>query len=333
MEEIQPVYYYFMDHFMENETQVLKIGWEIIWENDPILDAICIYLTYTVLNQIWLKDNFKIVLNSTWVLKEKLKYREELQNFYSDKKQILSESSIELLDDNPEKIFLSEDEDDKILSSQAPDMIKFLKKDSKLHHNKFKEYLELLWIPFSENKSLVWNNDYETHSIWEFRSLDNELIAKWHRHNKLSSDLWEVKEIPASWFSVNVQLVMNIMKNNNIKLKNKDKIDLFIVQLWDEAKKVVLPLSINARKSGINTVVSIWTPSMKEQMLKATRSNARFIVLVALMEARNWIFQVKDTVSGTQQEVKKDDLIDYIIDKIGKDKLDFYVPTNDLISE
>jgi histidyl-tRNA synthetase len=124
-----------------------------------------------------------------------------------------------------------------------------------------------------------------------------------------------------------------MLKEKNIKLKNKDEIDLFFVQLWDEAKWVVLPLSLDARKAGINTVVSLWTPSMKEQMLKANRSNAKFVVLVWLMEARNWVFQVKDTISWTQEEVKKEELINYIIEKIGSDNLDFYVPTNDLITE
>jgi histidyl-tRNA synthetase len=47
---------------------------------------------------------------------------------------------------------------------------------------------------------------------------------------------------------------------------------LFFVQLGDDAKKIVLPVSLQARDAGINTVVSLGTPSMKEQMLKANRS-------------------------------------------------------------
>ena len=98
------------------------------------------------------------------------------------------------------------------------------------------------------------------------------------------------------------------------------------------SKKVVLPLSLQAREAGINTVVSLWTPSMKEQMLKANRSGARYVVMVWLMEARNGLFQVRDQVAGTQAEVKKDDLIEYIISKVGADKLDFYCPAKDLVT-
>ena len=68
-------------------------------------------------------------------------------------------------------------------------------------------------------------------------------------------------------------------------------------------------------------------------MLKANRSWSRYVVMVWLMEARNWIFQVRDLEDWTQEEVKKEDLIKYIIDKVGTEKLDFYCPASDLITE
>jgi histidyl-tRNA synthetase len=56
-------------------------------------------------------------------------------------------------------------------------MIKFLKKDSKAHYTKFKEYLDLLNIPYIEDHTLVAQNNYLTNSIWEFRAInDNKLI-------------------------------------------------------------------------------------------------------------------------------------------------------------
>jgi len=332
-EEIQPVYYYYMDHFLNSWVQTERIWAEVIGVNDPILDAISIYITYSVLNQIGLKDTFKILINSTWIEKEKVKYSEELQSFYENKKHMLSEDSLSLLETNPMLLLASRDEDEEIIAKQAPSIIKFLKKDSKAHHAKFKEYLDILWIPYEEDHTLVSENDYSTNSIWEFRWLNWEKIWGWARYNKLATKLWNPKDIPATWFYTDIYVVMNMLKDRNIKLKNKDEIDLFFVQLWDEAKAVVLPLSLEARKAWINTVVALWTPSMKEQMLKANRSNAKYVVLVWLMEARNGIFQVKDTVLWTQEEVKKEDLIEYIIWKIGSDKLDFYVPTNDLITE
>jgi hypothetical protein len=40
-----------------------------------------------------------------------------------------------------------------------------------------------------------------------------------------------------------------MLKGRNTKLKNKDCIDLYFVQLGDEAKQVVLPISLQAREA------------------------------------------------------------------------------------
>ena len=332
-EQIQPIYFYYMDHFLNGDVQEERIGWEIIWENDPILDAISIYITYTILNMIWLENTYKISINSVWIEKEKIKYSEELQSFYENKKHMLSSESLELLEKSPMQLLGTEDEDEKILAVQAPSMIKFLKKDSKAHYSKFKEYLDILKIPYIEDHTLVAKNDYNTNSVWEFNWDKGELIWRGARYNILAKELWHAKDVPATGFYSDTAVIIQMLKDRNIKIKNKDKIDLFFVQLGDEAKATILPLSLKARDAGINTVVSLWTPSMKEQMLKANRSGSKYVVMVWIMEARSWIFQIRDIESGTQEEVKKEDLIEYIIWKIWNDQLDFYVPTNDLISE
>jgi histidyl-tRNA synthetase len=66
-------------------------------------------------------------------------------------------------------------------------------------------------------------------------------------------------------------------------------------------------------------------------MLKAQRIGAKFVVIVGVMEARSGKFQVRNMEAGTQAEVKKEELIEYIIEKIGKEKLDFYDPAKELV--
>lgn len=336
--ETKPLYYYYMARYFSvykwQFEEFDQIGWEIIWESDPILDAILIYLTYSAFNKIGLWDYFTISINSTWIEKEKVKYKEELISFYDNKKHMLSEESIKNLDKNPMLLLLSKEEDEKILAQWAPSIIKFLKKDSKAHYAKFKEYLDLLEVPYEEDHTLVSKYDYATNSIWEFKNKESwEILSSGFRYNALSKKMWTQKDVPATGFYTNVDTLIQILKEKNIKIRNKDRIDLYFVQLWDDAKKVVLPLSLQAREAGINTTVSLWTPSMKEQMLKSQRSWARYVVMVWVMEARNWIFQVRDMESWTQEEVKKEELINYIIDKIWKESLDFYCPARDLIKE
>lgn len=336
-EEVQPIYFYYVDRFY-NKTdfwfELKDIIWaQIMWEDDPILDALSIYINTIVLDKIWLKWQYKISINSTWIEKEKVKYREELINFYESKKNILSEKSRKLLDKNPVLILQSEEEDEKILNENAPKFSeKFLKKHSKEHYKKFKEYLDILGLEYIEDNNLVSWTDVQIRSIWNIKTISSwKIISSWARYEQIATNIWTAKDLPILNFETNVALLIKLLRENNISLKNKDELDLFFVQLGDDAKKVVLPLSIKAKNSWINTAISLWTPSMKEQILKAQKSWAKYMVMVWIMEARNGIFQVRNQEDWTQEEVKKDDLIDYIIDKIWKEKLDFYSPEKDLV--
>lgn len=336
IEEIQPVHTYYMDTFFPIKkwklNSVWLFGWNVIWEDDPIIDAQNIYIVQSILKKIWLAENFEIKINSIWSKKEQNKFFDELENFYSDKKHLLTEETLENLENHSLDILKPKSEDEKILVENAPKFIKFLKKDSKKYYTQFKEYLDILWVEYIEDNHLVWDYNYANNQVWEFILKDtNQRVVRGYRYNSLSTIMWEAKEIPASWFSVNIFKLIDLIKRNNISIKNKDVLDLYFVQLWDDAKKVVLPLSLKARESWINTAVSLWTPSMKEQMLKASRSNAKYVVMVWIMEARNWIFQVRNMEDWTQEEVKKENLIEYIIEKIGSENLNFYEPSRDLL--
>lgn len=337
-EQIQPLYFYYMERFFCNSCvnkESIKIWCEIIWEKDPILEAQLAFIAFSSLKKIWLWNNIKIKINTLWNDKEMVKYKEELSNFYENKKHLLSEESLKLLEEGRLlDLMSSENEDEVILAKQTTPIIKFLKKDSKTHYSKFKEYLELLDLEYEEDKLLFFKENYYSSVMWLLEDTDTwEILASWWRYNDLAKRLWSEKDIPATGFSIDTEVIIDKLINEKIKIKNKDKLDLYFVQLWDEAKKVVLPLSLDARKAWVNTMVSLWTPSLKEQMLKASRIWAKYVVLVWIMEARNWIFQVRDLEAWTQEEVKKEEIIDYIIGKIWKDNLDFYSPARDLIKE
>lgn len=338
--EPQPVFLYYVEpHFRYDRPQkwryreFYQVWAEIIWEADPILDAQLIYISYTVLNKIWLAWDFKVKINSIWTLKDRQKYLEELVAFYENKKHILSEDWLRKLETNPLRLLDTKVEDEIILANEAPKITKFLKKDSKEHYEKVKEYLDLLWVPYEEDHKLVRWLDYYTHTVWEF--VDNTWRNQWSfgwgwRYDVLSKKIWHNEEIPAVWFAMWMERLAEALVEKWIKIRDKDRIDLYFIQLWDEAKKLVLPLTLAARDAWINTLASLWTPSLKVQMKKANRINARYVVMVWIMEANSWVFQVRDMFEWTQEEVKKEDLINYIKSKVWEKSLDFYCPANDL---
>lgn len=337
----QPVYLYYVEpHFRYDRPQKWRyrqfhqIWAEIIWEIDPILDAELIYIGYTILNKIGLAWDFKVKINSIWTVKDRAKYLEELVSFYTNKTHLLSEDWLRKLETNPLRLLDTKNADEIILANEAPKISKFLKKESKEHYEKVKKYLDVLWVPYEEDHKLVRWLDYYCHTVWEF--VDNSWRSQdafWGggRYDALSKTIWHKEEIPAVWFAMWAERLMQALQDKWLEIKNKDKIDLYFIQLGDEAKELVLPLSLDARAKWIRTLASLWTPSLKVQLKKANRINARYVVIVGIMEARNGMLQVRDMEAWTQDEVSKDKLIDYIIWKIWEDKLDFYDPAKDLV--
>lgn len=339
--EPQPVFLYYVEpHFRYDRPQkgrfrqFFQVGAEIIWEADPILDAQLIYIGYRVLNKIGLEWDFKIKINSIGTAKDRQKYLEELTSFYENKKHLLSAEALKKLESNPLRLLDTKVEDEIILANEAPKITKFLKKDSKEHYTKVKEYLDILWVPYEEDHKLVRGLDYYTHTVWEF--VDNsgrsqDAFGWGWRYDMLSKKIWHNDEIPAVWFAMWMERLTDALMDKGIKVKNKDRIDLYFIQLWDEAKKIVLPLTLAAREAGINTLASLGTPSLKAQMKKANRLNARYVVMVWIMEASSGIYQVRDMLLWTQEEVKKDNLIEYVKGKVGQNGLDFYCPAKDFM--
>ncbi len=334
----QPVSFYFFENSLRFDriADYGEIWAEIIGEKDPILDAQLIYITYKTFNQIWLEWKFKVRINSLWTVKDRVKYFDKLKDFYETKKHNLTEESLKNLAENPMQVFNTKNEDERILALEAPKIYENLKKDSKAHYAKVKEFLEIFWVPFIEDHTLVKSADYYTNTVWDF-SIESEekQISLWGggRYNALAELIGNKNEIPAVWMSLSADKISSAIMNFGVKLKNKDEIDLFFIALWDDAKKLVLPLSIKAREAWINTSLSLGSPSIAVQMKKAQRIEAKYVVIVWIMEAKSGVFQIRNMIDWTQDEIKKEEVLDFIIKKIGKDNLDFYSPLNDLILE
>jgi len=339
----QPVYLYYVEpHFRYDRPQKGRyrqhhqFGAEVIGEEDPIIDAQLIYLGYKAMNSAGLEGDFVIKLNSIGLKKERDKYIDELAAFYEDKKHLLSKDALHKLDINPLRLLDTKIEDEIILADAAPKITDFLKKKSLEHYTKVKEYLDLLGVPYEEDHKLVRGLDYYCHTVWEFvdnsgRS-QNSFGGGW-RYDGLAESMWNPKPIPACGMGIGAERLVEAIMDKWIKIRNKDKIDLYFVQLWEEAKRVVLPLSLEARDKWINTMASLGTPSLGAQLKKANRIGARYVVMVGMMEAKTWVFQVRNMADGTQEEVKKEELISYVIDKVGDEMLDFYCPARDLVMD
>lgn len=343
LDETQPVYLYYIEpHFRYERPQKwryrqhFQIGWEIIGEIDPVLDAKMIYIWQSILDSIWLTWKYTLKINSVWTQKEREKYIDALKDFFANKKQHLDETDLFRLEVNPLRILDSKNPDTIELIKFAPKITDYLKKDSKNYYESVKEYLDIINVTYTEDHTLVRWFDYYSHTVWEFvdwSGRTQDTLCWWWRYDELSKLIWYKTNIPAVWFWMWAERLIESIMDTWVKLINKDKIQLYFIQLWDDAKKILLPLNIEARDRWLNSLLSLGTPSLKIQMKKANKINARFVAIVGIMEARKWVCQLKDMETGTQEEININELLDHVIEKVWIKSLDFYSPSKDFIIE
>ena len=258
LEEPQPVYLYYIEpHFRYDRPQkgryrqFHQVGAEIIGEEDPILDAKAIYIMKNIMDGLGLAGTYTIKINSLGVTKEREKYLEELKAFFEERKHLLDETDLGRLEKNPLRLLDSKNPDVQELLHIAPKMTDFLKKDSKEFYEKVKEYLTILEVPYVEDSTLVRGLDYYSHTVWEFvdgSGRTQDAFGGGGRYDGLAKSIGYKTEVPAVGFAFGAERLIETMMENGVKLRNKDKIHLYIMQLGDEAKRLALPLNIEARK-------------------------------------------------------------------------------------
>lgn len=343
LDEAQPVYLYYIEpHFRYDRPQkgryrqFHQIGAEIIGEQDPVLDAKMMHLGCKILESIGLKGEYTLKINTLGSEKEREKYLGDLTAFFENKKHLLDETDLHRLATNPLRILDSKNEDVKALLTHAPKMIDYIKGDSKKYYEKVKMYLDILGVSYEEDTTLVRGLDYYSHTVWEWvdgSGRTQDAFGGGGRYDNLSKSLGHKVAVPAVGFGMGCERLIEAIMDRGVKLRNKDKTHLYIIQLGEDATKLALPLNIAAQEAGLNSLISLGTPSIKVQMKKANRLGAKYVAIIGIMEAKNGICQLKNMELGTQRECRLVDLVAEVVKEVDPKELDFYSPQKDFVIE
>jgi histidyl-tRNA synthetase len=188
-------------------------------------------------------------------------------------------------------------------------------------HSHFKEVLEFLdegEIPYSLNPSLVRGLDYYTKTVFEIFSQNDQLaIGGGGRYDKLVK-LLGGKETCAVGGGFGVERIVSLMKAQEIEIKDRKEIQVFLAQLGDLAKKKSLKLLEEFRKSKIGIAESFGRDSLKAQLNRANKLGARYALILGQKEALEGVIIMRDMENGKQSVVKLEEVVKEIRKKIKK---------------
>ena len=289
--------------------QFTQVGVEALGLEGPDIDAEMISMTKELWDQFGFK-NIELQVNTLGTIVERSNYRSVLIKYLEDNIDVLDEDGRRRLYSNPLRVLDSKNESMQNVCNNAPKLIEFLGKNSLSHYQKWLNILEKLNISYVENTRLVRGLDYYNNSVFEWVSYDNGsplTFCAGGRYNGLIEELGGEPK-PGIGFAMGVERVLDMLDTKIIP-KNSDLI--YIIHLGEKATECGLLVSQKLRYAGFNVKQDFEHTSIKSQLKRADKQNARFCIIIGENEILLNKVKVKDMYSRNESIIDLDKLVDF----------------------
>lgn len=289
--------------------QFTQVGVEALGLEGPDIDAEMISMTKELWDQFGLK-NIELQVNTLGTIAERSNYRNVLIKYLEDNIDLLDEDGRRRLYSNPLRVLDSKNESMQDVCNNAPKLIEFLGKDSLSHYQKWLNFLEKLNISYVENTRLVRGLDYYNNSVFEWVSYDSGsplTFCAGGRYNGLIEELGGEPK-PGIGFAMGVERVLDMLGTKIIP-KNSDLI--YIIHLGEKATECGLLVSQKLRYAGFNVKQDFEHTSIKSQLKRADKQNARFCIIIGENEILLNKVKIKDMHSRNESIIDLDKLVDF----------------------
>lgn len=289
--------------------QHIQFGAEIIGNSSPEQDAEAIAFLYTLYEKIGLKD-LTLYINSIGDKESRHAYRTALRRYLDPFRAELSPDSQIRLETNPLRILDSKDPQDQQLLKEAPVLKDYLSQDARSHHEKLKELLSLLAIPFAEEQKLVRGLDYYTKTVFEITSGKlgaQNTVGAGGRYDGLIKTLGG-PDLPAVGFATGVERILQTLLSQEIPVPESQGPLLYLVPLGDSAKNTCLQLMQQTRALGLSAQMDMSGKKVKDALRHADQLKATYTIVIGDNELKSGIVSLKHMQSHTATETTLADL-------------------------
>lgn len=291
-----------------------QANFDMFGEEDPILDAQALQLAYRVVRELGLK-HIEFQVNSIGTPESRKDYEKALLRYLESQKHRLCQNCRERFETGPMRILDCKEDKCIQLTAHAPQSLDYLDQESRDHFKRLLEYLDELELPYVINSRLVRGLDYYTRTVFEIWSSDKEgkkySLGGGGRYDRLVQMLGG-EATPAIGFGLGIDRIVLEMKRTQVKPYEMPKPKVFLAQLGDLAKKKSLRIFADLEKSGVLLAESFGRGSLKSQMRVANRIGAEVTIIIGQKEALDETAIVKDMISGTQETVTQERLVDAV---------------------
>lgn len=351
----QPIKLYYYGSFFRHDNpqrgrhrEFRQFGVEMIGSPKSISDAMVIYLTTMILNDVGLK-NVMIDVNSIGDKDSRAPYLRELTQYYRKHINHLCVNCRERIKTNPLRLLDCKSTECQPYKEKAPQSIAHLTPASKVHFKEVLEYLDALKLTYRINPHLVRGLDYYTHTVFEIAEIPDEkmpdalaenatqleetadekgrrrakderearafaplTLAGGGRYDYLAKRLGSKKDVPAVGGSIGVDRVLLSPNYKAVTSRIVKKAKIYFIQLGFEAKLKSLEVIEVLRNARIPVAHSLNRDSLSGQLGTAEHLQIPYAIIFGQKEALDGTVIVRNMQTRSQDTVKVAKLAEYI---------------------
>jgi len=300
--------------------QFNQFGFEVFGEKSAVIDAQVIQILYNVLKELKIKD-LVVQVNSIGDSQCRPYYKKLLSGYLKTRESSLCQDCKKRVKYNVLRVLDCKEEKCQPIKADAPQILDHLCEECHAHFKGVLEFLDEAEISYNLNPYLVRGLDYYTKTVFEiFCNVSDSLslaLAGGGRYDKLVK-LFGGKETPACGAAGGIERIVNLMKSQEIEIKEKDEIQVFLAQLGDLAKRKSLKILEDFRRAKIRVGESFGRDSLKAQLNRADKLGASYALILGQKEALENAIIVRDMQSGKQDIIKLDKVVEEVKEKLKK---------------
>ncbi|MBU1132418.1 histidine--tRNA ligase [Patescibacteria group bacterium] len=325
----------YIDHNMDNQPQPIKlyycgpmfrrgkvdagklrqftqVGFEIIGDKSPAVDAELIIIGHYLLKNFGLDSEIR--LNSIGCASCRVEYAKALGGYLKSKRGAVCLDCRKRMTRDPMKFLICKSVKCVKLKEDAPQTMDWLCDDCRNHLFKVLEYLDELKIPYKLDPTLLRTFDYYTKTVFEIHPLEKQekkegedesarlSLAGGGRYDYLIQMLGGIAT-PAAGFTMGIERVISRMKVNKCEIPNLPAPDVFVAQISEQARQKTFSFFEALRKENFSVRANLTKGALKAQLDTAIKLGAKFVLILGQKEVIEGTVILRDMESGIQEVV------------------------------
>lgn len=285
--------------------QFTQFGVEALGEGSPYLDADVIYLGFSFLNKLGIR-NVKVLINSIGSKTGRIKYEDALRSYFGSHIGCMCDDCKTRLEKNPLRILDCKVDHNSDIMKNAPRISDYLDEADSLYFKKVLTCLDKLGVKYVVDENLVRGLDYYNHTVFEFvyddtnSPINGLALLAGGRYNGLSK-AFDGPDCDAIGFGAGVERLMLVLEELQLYHERSTFADVVVINIGESTKIDALRLSNYLRSNGVIVEMDYVSSSLKPQFKLSDRMASPLIIIIGEEEVACGTFKLKNTVEKTEE--------------------------------